>query len=216
MTFTRRVFGHPSQATVPAPRLYGRRVMLRPLMPTDFAPWSEVRRRNDAWLTPWEPRRPPGLNDPAHDRDAFTHRCTSRDRDRQAGTAFGFGLFVDNAIAGEVNINSIARGAMQCGTVGYWIDQTHAGHRYVAEAVVVLAKFSFEELHLHRLEVCIVPRNANSRRVMDVLEFREEGIAQRFLEINGTWEDHLRYGFTAEEWAERQSVLASDWLSEPG
>ena len=213
MTFTRRVFGHPSQVTVPAPRLYGRRIMLRPLMPTDGAPWSEVRRRNDAWLTPWEPRRAQGLSDPALDRDAFNHRCTSRDRDRQAGTAFGFGLFVDNALAGEVNINSIARGAMQSGTVGYWIDQAHAGHRYVAEAVVVLAKFSFEELHLHRLEVCIVPRNANSRRVMEVLQFREEGIAQRFLEINGVWEDHVRYGFTAEEWAERQSVLASDWLS---
>ena len=58
---------HPSiTAQVPAPiRLYGRRVTLRPLIPTDFAEWSEVRRRNEAWLTPWEPRRPPASLDPS-------------------------------------------------------------------------------------------------------------------------------------------------------
>ena len=70
----------------------------------------------------------------------------------------------------------------------------------MAEGVVVLARFAFEQLHLHRLEICIVPRNRNSRRVMEVLRFREEGVALRFLEINGTWEDHVRYGITAEEW----------------
>ena len=36
---------------------------------------------------------------------------------------------------------------------------------------------------------------------------REEGVAQRFLEINGTWEDHVRYGITAEEWQARRDEL---------
>ena len=36
---------------------------------------------------------------------------------------------------------------------------------------------------LHRLEICIVPRNTNSRRVMEKLRFRNEGIAERFLEM---------------------------------
>ena len=73
--------------------------------------------------------------------------------------AYGFGVFVDNAFAGEVNLNNVVRGALQCGTIGYWIDQASAGQRYIAEGVVVLAAFAFEELHLHRLEICIVPRN---------------------------------------------------------
>jgi ribosomal-protein-alanine N-acetyltransferase len=75
-----------------------------------------------------------------------------------------------------------------------------------------LARFAFEELHLHRLEICIVPRNTNSRRVMDVLGFREEGIAQRYLEIAGTWEDHVRYAITAEEWLERRDEIVALWL----
>ena len=36
-------------------RLYGRRVVLRPLTSSDFPPWSEVRLRNESWLIPWEP-----------------------------------------------------------------------------------------------------------------------------------------------------------------
>jgi ribosomal-protein-alanine N-acetyltransferase len=185
---------------------------MRPLVPNDFPVWTEVRVRNDQWLTPWEPQRLPHLANPIVDRDAFATRCSGRDRERQAGTAYGFGLFVDNEFAGEVNLNNIVRGALQSGTVGYWIDRAKAGHRYVAEGVVVLARFAFEELHLHRLEICIVPRNSNSRRVMDVLGFREEGIAQRFLEIAGTWEDHVRYAVTAEEWLERRTEHAATWL----
>jgi [ribosomal protein S5]-alanine N-acetyltransferase len=193
-------------------RLYGRRVMLRPLTPADWEQWGEVRRRNDRWLTPWEPMRPPNLLDPTRDREAYSTRCAARDRDRQMGLAFGFGLFVGADFAGEVNLNSITRGALQGGTVGYWIDEAKAGQRYVAEAVVVLAKFAFEQLRLHRLEICIVPRNSNSRRVMEVLAVREEGVALRYWEINGAWEDHVRYGITAEEWQSRREEFAAAWL----
>jgi len=76
----------------------------------------------------------------------------------------------------------------------------------------VLAQFAFDELRLHRLEICIIPRNRNSRRVMEKLGIREEGVAERFLEINGTWEDHVRYGFTVEEWRDRREELAAAWL----
>ena len=205
---------HPSvTAQVPAPiRLYGRRVTLRPLIPTDFAEWSEVRRRNEAWLTPWEPRRPPAVLDPALNRDAFPARCAARDRDSAAGIAYGFGVFVDHRLSGEVNLNHVVRGAMQSGVIGYWIDQARAGRSLIAESVVVVCAFAFEQLDLHRIEICIVPRNRNSRRVMEKLAIREEGIALRFLEINGVWEDHVRYGITVEEWAQRRTEFAAAWL----
>jgi ribosomal-protein-alanine N-acetyltransferase len=102
---------------------------------------------------------------------------------------------------------------MQTGTIGYWIDQAKAGKAYTAEAVIVLAKFAFEELHLHRLEVCIIPRNTNSLRVMEKVGFRNEGIAQRFLEINGVWEDHHRFAITVEEWMVRKDELSREWLA---
>ena len=128
---------------------------------------------------PWEPQRAASQPDLTRDAAAFAARCTARDRDRTADSAYAFGLFVDQRFAGEVNLNNIVRGALQSGTVGYWIDRGRAGQGYVAEGVVVLARFAFEQLHLHRLEVCIVPRNTNSRRVMEKLGLRCEGLSEQ-------------------------------------
>jgi ribosomal-protein-alanine N-acetyltransferase len=204
---------HPSNiGRQPSPlRMYGRRVILRPLVANDFSAWSEVRLRNESWLLPWEPQRHPGHSDPSRDRAAFAARCAARDRERAADSSYAFGLFVDQRFAGEININNVMRGALQSGTIGYWIDRQHAGHRYVAEGVAVLLRFAFEQLHLHRMEICIVPRNANSRRVMEHLRIRCEGLAERYLEIAGVWEDHLRYAITIEEWPDRRNDYELAW-----
>ncbi len=205
-------FTHPSAPNSSGLRLHGRRVMLRPLVSPDFASWSDVRVRNESWLTPWEPSRLANQGDPTRERDAFSTRCAARDRDRQMGAAYAFGLFVDSSVAGEVNLNTVVRGAQQCATIGYWIDRSRAGHGYIAEGVCAVIRFAFDELRLHRLEVCIIPRNANSRRVMDKLQLRDEGVASRFLEINGVWEDHMRYAITVEEWQARRDEMIATWL----
>jgi ribosomal-protein-alanine N-acetyltransferase len=210
-TASRQRAVHP--AAIPTTsKLYGRRVMLRGLAITDFDSFSEVRRRNGRWLTDWEPLRHASAADPATDREAFERRCEVRDRERAAGNAYTYGIFVDSVFVGEINLNGVSRGSMQSATIGYWIDRAKAGHGYVPEAVVVLARNAFEQLRLHRLEICIIPRNANSLRVVDKLGWRHEGRAERFLEINGVWEDHDRFGFTSEEWAERADELSRDWL----
>jgi ribosomal-protein-alanine N-acetyltransferase len=195
--------------------LFGRRVMLRPLVLSDFAAWREVRHRCGAWLTKWEPQRLPNQPDTTQDRDAFAVRCSARQRERQLGTGYGFGIFVDGTFCGEINLSSIQRGPFQNAYVGYWIDEKWAGQGLMPEAVVVLTRFAFEDLHLHRIQISIIPRNASSRRVVDKLGLREEGTALRYLEIDGVWEDHVRYAITAEEWTERRDELAATWLVQP-
>ncbi len=203
---------HPARPTNAGLRLYGRRVVLRPLVPQDFNGWSEVRRRNGEWLTKWEPARLAHHPDPETNRDVFAARCGARERERHAGSQYAFGIFVDGAFAGEINLNNVVRGAFQSATIGYWIDRSRAGHSYMSEAVVTLAQYAFESLNLHRIEICIIPRNNNSRRVVEKLNIREEGIAERFLEINGVWEDHVRYGITVEEWLQRREEYLTQWL----
>ncbi|HET9733317.1 MAG TPA: GNAT family protein [Acidimicrobiales bacterium] len=194
------------------PVLAGKRVVLRLLEGSDFDEWSAVRVRNERWLTPWEPRTLPGRPDVVRDRRAFAARCSARMREAQFGSGYGFGIFVDQAFAGEINLTSIQRGPLQCADIGYWIDQKQAGNSYMPESVVVVCRFGFERLALHRLQVAIIPRNRNSRRVMEKLAFREEGVAQRLVEINGVWEDHVRYAITAEEWDVRRAELSAAWL----
>lgn len=194
------------------PVLHGRRVHLRPLVPSDFSAWQEVRLRSRDWLVPWEPRRPVGSPDVVRSGAAFSARCRARERERQLGSGYGFGIFVDRRLCGEINLNNVQRGPFQNAYVGYWIDKGCAGNGYVPEALVVLARFAFEDLRLHRLQVAIIPRNTASRRVVEKLGLRCEGTAERYLEINGVWEDHLRFAITAEEWRQRRRDLLRDWV----
>jgi ribosomal-protein-alanine N-acetyltransferase len=39
------------------------------------------------------------------------------------------------------------------------------------------------------------------------LGVRHEGLAEGYLRIAGVWEDHMRFGITAEEWEERRDEL---------
>lgn len=187
--------------------LVGSRVVLRPLVAEDYNQWHEVRTVNELWLTQWEPRRIPGQPDVVQSRQAFSSRCAARQRERQLGTGFGFGVFVGTRLIGEMNVSSLQRGPFQNAYVGYWVDQRMAGRGYIPEALVVAMEFAFEELRLHRLQIAIIPRNGPSRRVVEKLGIRLEGMAERYLEINGVWEDHLRYAITAEEWVERRDEL---------
>jgi ribosomal-protein-alanine N-acetyltransferase len=191
--------------------IVGRHVCLRLLREENYEEWNEVRSRCRDWLLPWEPR-PASATYVPEDRSSFGTRCAMRERERQLGTGYSFGIFVNDYFVGEVNISSVVRGAFQSAYVGYWIDQAHAGKGYVPEACVLLFRFAFEELGLHRLQVSIILRNAPSRRVAQKLWLRGEGVALRYLEINGRWEDHVRYALTAEEWVERRDRYLTQWL----
>ena len=193
--------------------LVGRRVMLRPLAAGDFDQWRDVRKRSHEWLVKWEPKPIVGQPDAADDRRVFAARCGARDRERQLGSGYGFGIFVDGRFAGEINVSSIQRGPFQNAYIGYWIDEAVAGQNYIPEAAVVVFRFAFEELGLHRLQVAIIPRNRPSNRVAEKLRLRNEGIAERYLEINGIWEDHVRYAITAEEWWEKRDEYLQEWLA---
>jgi ribosomal-protein-alanine N-acetyltransferase len=192
--------------------LVGRRVRLRALQARDFEAWREVRQRCGEWLLRWEPQVTPGRTDPTETRHAFAARCSARDREWQLGTGYGFGIFIGDKFAGEINLSSIQRGPYQNAYVGYWIDEARAGRGHMPEALVLVARFAFEDLGLHRIQVSVIPRNKSSRRVAEKLGLRDEGIARRYLQIAGAWEDHVRYAFTSEDWQEHGPRLLKEWV----
>jgi ribosomal-protein-alanine N-acetyltransferase len=192
-------------------QLVGRRITLCTLVDEDYPAWAEGRARCRDWLVPWEPR-PRGAPLPAEDRGSFVARCAIRERERQLGSGFGFGIFVEGQFTGEVTLSSIQRGPFQSGFVGYWIDRDQAGQGYVPEAVVMTLHFAFEAINLHRVEISIIPRNRASLRVVEKLGLRMEGVAERFLEIDGEWEDHARFAMTSEDWQVRGRELLRTWL----
>jgi ribosomal-protein-alanine N-acetyltransferase len=81
---------------------------------------------------------------------------------------------------------------------------------------VLVLRYGFEELGLHRVEAAIVPRNKASRRVAEKLGMHEEGTSERFLQIRGVWEDHVRYAMTLEDWKHRKQEIEDDFLRSRG
>jgi len=201
---------------IETPELGTRRLNLRPLVTADYDAWAEVRTRNEDWLVPWEPQATPGRPDIVRDPRAFASRCGARAREQQLGTAYAFGIFIDDAFSGEVNLSSIRRGPLQSGDIGYWIDRSRAGNSYMSEAVTAVIRFGFDQVRLHRIEVDIIPRNSRSLRVVEKLGLRQEGLAVGLVEINGVWEDHLRFAITSEEWERRRGELEAEWLEPVG
>ena len=64
---------------------------------------------------------------------------------------------------------------------------------------------AFEEIRLHRLEAACMPANAASLRTLERGGFTREGLARRYLKINGVWEDHVLFGLPREDWSQARS-----------
>jgi ribosomal-protein-alanine N-acetyltransferase len=60
--------------------------------------------------------------------------------------------------------------------------------------------FVFDTLDLHRIHAAFLPGNTASRRVLEKNGFVEEGFAEKYLQIDGRWEDHVLFGLTRERY----------------
>ena len=94
-------------------------------------------------------------------------------------------------VIGTVGLNNIVMGAFRSCFLGYRLDREELNRGYMTEALARCIDFAFQEIGLHRLEANIMPRNAPSLRVVQKLGFRNEGLSEKYLRINGIWEDHI-------------------------
>jgi ribosomal-protein-alanine N-acetyltransferase len=177
-------------------RLTSGGVTLRPLARSDRVAWREIRRRNAAWLRPWDATVPPGTEASAPSYGALVRRLHHNARQ---GRNLPFAIEVDGRFVGQLTVNNIVRGSAQFASMGYWIDQEYAGRGIVPRAVAMAIDHCFTAAGLHRVEICIRPENTNSLRVVEKLGLHEVGLAPRFLHIDGAWRDHRIFAVTAEE-----------------
>lgn len=101
-------------------------------------------------------------------------------------------------VIGTVCISNILFGSVKTCYLSYKIDSEKQKKGYATEAVGAVIRFAFEVLELHRIESYVMPRNNKSIRVMEKLGFMPEGISKRSLEVNGVWEDHIRFSLLNE------------------
>ncbi|WP_261852204.1 GNAT family N-acetyltransferase [Clostridium folliculivorans] len=92
---------------------------------------------------------------------------------------------------GTLSFTNIVRGAFWSCFLGYKLDGAEINKGYMTEALKKGIEIMFNEFKLHRIEANIMPKNKRSLRVVDKLGFYNEGIAYKYLKINGRWEDHI-------------------------
>jgi ribosomal-protein-alanine N-acetyltransferase len=170
-------------------------VGLRPLRQRDNRVWREVRLRNAAWLRPWEATSPSPESEAAPTFSGMVRRLRTEARE---GRTMPFVLTYDGELVGQLTVGGITWGSLRSVTVGYWIDQRMAGRGVMPTAVALATDHCFA-IGLHRVEINIRPENVASRRVVEKLGFRHEGLRPAYLHIDGDWRDHLSYALTAPE-----------------
>lgn len=175
--------------------------MLRPIRYRDQQQWNEVRRRNAAWLKPWEATNPAYAGNPM----SFADMVRQLNHQARAGTALPFIIAERRpetpkpALIGQLTVSTIVWGSALSATLGYWVDQRSAGRGVTPTAVALATDYCFKALHLHRMEINVRPENAASLRVVQKLGFRDEGVRKDYLHIDGAWCDHRSFALTAPE-----------------
>lgn len=178
------------------------RVGLRPLRMRDAITWSEVRIRNEEWLSPWEGRpesQPPATWAERHSPVVFTAMLRNVRREARAGRTMPLAITYDGRLAGQVTASNVVRGAFDSTSVGYWVDSAVAGRGVLPTALALLVDHCFGPVGLHRVEASVRPENTASRRVVEKLGFRQEAVHLRYLFIDGAWRDHLSFAVTRED-----------------
>jgi [ribosomal protein S5]-alanine N-acetyltransferase len=170
-------------------------VGLRPIRLRDASAWQAVRQRNAVWLRPWEATRP---GEPISDL-TFGQMVRRLRSEARGGRTLPFIVTYEGRLVGQLTVAGITWGSLCSAHIGYWVDQDYAGRGIMPTAVALACDHCFFRVGLHRIEICIRPENRNSRRVVEKLGFREEGLRPRFLHIDGDWRDHLVYALNAEE-----------------
>nr|WP_281170156.1 GNAT family N-acetyltransferase [Paenibacillus pinihumi] len=94
-------------------------------------------------------------------------------------------------IIGMIALSNIVRGPFQSCYLGYRLDQGEVNQGFMTESLARVIRYAFDELRLHRIEANIMPRNSASLKMVEKLGFSSEGLARKYLKINGIWEDHI-------------------------
>jgi ribosomal-protein-alanine N-acetyltransferase len=164
---------------------------LRTPQMSDYPAWAELRAASREFLTPWEPL---WATDELS-RASFRRRVRHYLRDLREDVGYALFIFaaMSGYLVGGLTLCNVRRGVTQSCTLGYWIGAKYAQQGYMTAAVRAVIPFVFDSLELHRLEAACLPNNTASIKLLERTGFRREGLARRYLRINGVWQDHLLY-----------------------
>lgn len=175
-------------------RLKANNINLKILTPDDTIDLLEYYIRNKQHLKPYEPKR----EDSFYSIEAQHQILMDNYKQFINGTAACFGIYKDKKFIGKIQISGVIYGVFKSGIIGYSMDREYEGRGYMKEALAKIIEYAFKEMELHRLEASTLIDNKKSQSVLKGCGFKELGVNEKYLFINGEWKDHITFYKTKE------------------
>lgn len=156
-----------------------------------IAPILDFYIRNRSHLEPWGPPTAEKFYTEAE----TAVRVATGEADFEADRAWRWWMIPKDQpeiVIGSAHYSQIHYGAFQNAMLGYSVDAEYEGKGYMSEAL----RCSLEEVFgprggLHRVQANVRPENVRSLALLERLGFRREGLAEKYLFIDGDWRDHV-------------------------
>ncbi len=163
-------------------------VVLRPYQADDVFPLYEAAVESIAEIYPWMPWCHPGYTV----EDSRSWVLSRLDAWGKPDYDFVIIEQATGRLLGAVGINQINR-VHDFANLGYWVRSSATGRGIAVMATRLCARFGFEELKLHRLEIVVDVDNRRSQRVAEKAGATREGIARQRCKSGGTWRDAVMF-----------------------
>lgn len=168
--------------------------LIRPFREADAGLLYEAVRESVSQVSPWLPW--------CHQNYSIEESrefIGSRELASQGGEWYSFGIFEkhDAALLGGVGLNFINR-VHQMANLGYWVRTSATGRGIATVATRLAARFGFEELGLHRIEIVAAVGNVPSQRVAEKAGATREGVLRKRLLIHGESLDAVLFSLVPE------------------
>lgn len=128
-------------------------------------------------------------------------------KDQAEGRSFRFivrHVENENEVIATCNYTQIFRGPFQACYLGYKIDKNYEGQGLMREALSATIDYMFTEQNLHRIMANYMPVNVRSEKLLLSLGFKKEGYAEKYLLVNGQWEDHVMTALINTNWKKQE------------
>ena len=97
----------------------------------------------------------------------------------------------ESRVIGNINLNGVIKGSFSSCFISFRRDKDEVGKGFMLEAIIKGIDIAFNDIGLHRIEANIMPSNELDLDLCRQIGFYEEGLAKKYLKINGVWEDHI-------------------------
>ena len=179
--------------------IHGERIDLRLTTPDEAEIYLNYQLSNKDFLEVYEPLR----EDKFYTMEGQKEELKARYQQYLNGSSISFGIFYKEVLVGKIRISNIVFGSFKGANIGYALHRDYLNRGLMSEAVDMVLDYAFHTMGLHRIEASTLTDNLASQRVLGNNGFKQLGLNEKYLLINGEWRDHFTFYITKESYVEK-------------